>query len=156
MLTLTTLTTFLAATTIDLGGFTPATEAYSVGSETNAGALANMELMISNAFGGITILSGLAFIGYFLVAAFRWVTSGGDKGKVESARNQMTQGLLGLIIVVASYGIVGLLGSVVGLQLLNPGKLICELAAPISGDSCSTSAPATPAPPGGGGGSPMP
>lgn len=157
MLTLTALTTFLAATTIDLGGFTPATDAYSTGSDTAAGAIANTELMISNAIGGITVLSGVAFVAYFLIASFRWVTSGGDKGKVESARNQMTQGVLGLVIVVASYGIVGLLGTAVGLRLLNPGQMICEIAAPITGGDCSTAgSPAVPAPPGGGGGNPLP
>lgn len=109
---------------IKLGSFQPATNAYSAGSETQAGALANMEKFISNVIGFLTVVGAVMFVIFFVMGAFQWITSGGDKGSLEKARNRMVQGILGLVILVASYSILGLLGSLVGLDLLNPADQI--------------------------------
>jgi len=105
-----------------IGSFTPPTEAYSAGSETDQGALANLEGFISNLIGFMTVLASLFFVIYFVIGAFGWVTSGGDKGKLESARNRMLYGVLGMIIIVASYAIIGVLSNLIGLDLLNPAE----------------------------------
>jgi len=114
----------LAQKTIDIGGFTPPTNAYSQGSDTTAGALSNLELFISNIIGFITVIGGVFFVIYFVLGAFEWITSGGDKGKAEKARQRITNGAIGLVILVASYAIIGLLGSFIGLDLLNPAEQI--------------------------------
>lgn len=67
------------------------------------------------------------FLIYFIVAALSWITAGGEKGKIESARNSMTNAALGLIIVIASYAIVGIVGGVLGLNILNPIQVIGTL-----------------------------
>lgn len=85
---------------------------------------ANIEAIISNVVGFLTILGAIFFIVYFLLAAFEWITSGGDSGKLTTARNKMMQGILGLVILVAAYGIIGLIGSIVGIELLEPAKLL--------------------------------
>lgn len=46
---------------------------------------------------------------YFIWAAFDWLTSAGEKGKLESARNKMIQSVIGLIILVSLYTIIGLI-----------------------------------------------
>lgn len=114
----------IAQKTIDIGGFTPPSNAYSQGSTTEAGALSNLELFISNIIGFITAIGGVFFVLYFVIGAFNWISSGGDKGKVEKARNRMINGAIGLVILVASYAIIGLLGSFIGLDLLNPAEQI--------------------------------
>lgn len=83
---------------------------------------ANLELIISNVIGFLTILGGIYFVIYFLIAAMEWVGSGGDSGKLTSARNRMLHGVLGLIILVATYAIIGLIGSIVGIDILNPAE----------------------------------
>ncbi|NCN45611.1 MAG: hypothetical protein COU63_03690 [Candidatus Pacebacteria bacterium CG10_big_fil_rev_8_21_14_0_10_36_11] len=116
--------------TIDLGGFTPPTDAYSKGSGSSANgaqALKNLELFISNIIGFMTALGGIFFVIYFVLGAFEWISSGGDKGKVEKARNRMMNGAIGLVLMVAAYGIIGLLGSFVGLDLLNPAEQINQI-----------------------------
>lgn len=116
--------------TIDLGGFTPPTDAYSAGSEASvdgAGALKNLETFISNIIGFMTVLGSVLFVLYFVLGAFEWVTSGGDKGKTEKARNRMMNGALGLVLLVASYGIIGLVGSFIGLDLLNPAAQLGKI-----------------------------
>ncbi len=114
---------------INLGTVDPATDAFSKGSAQANGdkAISNLELFISNTIGFMTTLAGLFFIIYFFMGAFHWITSGGDKSKTEKAREQITQGVLGLVIIIAAYAIIGLVGSVIGLDLLTPGEQIKKL-----------------------------
>lgn len=117
------------------GGFQPPTKAYSENSLTTDGVLSNLELFISNIIGFLTVLAGLFFIFYFILAAFNWVTAGGEQSKLQKARDQMINGVIGLILIVAAYGVIGLIGSVIGLDLLNPA------------DQVRLILPTTPAPP---------
>lgn len=112
---------------IPLGPIEPVTDAYSQGSTTTAGALSNLELFLSNLIGFMTTLAAIFFIVYFFMGAFGWVTSGGDKGKTEKAREQITQGVLGLVLIIAAYAIIGLIGSIIGLDILTPGEQIRKL-----------------------------
>lgn len=115
---------------IDLGGFTPPTDAYSKGSGNSvdgAEALTNLELFISNIIGFMTALGGIFFVIYFVLGAFEWITSSGDKGKLETARNKMVNGAIGMVLLVASYGIIGLLGSFIGIDMLNPAEQINQI-----------------------------
>ncbi|MCB9813461.1 MAG: hypothetical protein H6772_03580 [Pseudomonadales bacterium] len=101
-------------------GIQPPSEAYSVDGDTQAGVLANFDLLLSNVLGLFTIFGGIFFVIYFLIASVQWITSGGDSGKLTEARNKMIQGVLGLVILVASYGIIGLVGTIVGIDIINP------------------------------------
>ncbi len=75
---------------------------------------------LSTVIGTMTTFGSLAFVIYFFVGAIKWITAGGDKNKVAEAQSQMTQGAIGLIAMVASYFIVGLVGNILGLDILNP------------------------------------
>lgn len=114
---------------IPLGRVIPPTDAYSKNSELPSGtaALTNLETFIGNLLGFLTTLGSLFFVVYFFLGALNWVTSGGDKSKTEKARDQMTQGILGLVVIIASYGIIGLVGNVIGLDILSPGQQILKL-----------------------------
>lgn len=46
---------------------------------------------------------------YLIFGAISWITSGGDKGKVEAARNKITAAVIGLLILAATWGIFTLL-----------------------------------------------
>lgn len=96
-------------------GITPVTDAYS-----SADPLSDLDLFVSNLLGLFTVFGALFFIIYFLMAAIQWISSGGDSGKLAEARNKMIQGVIGLIILVAAYGIIGLVGTIVGIDILNP------------------------------------
>lgn len=90
-------------------------------------AVTALPKFISTFIGFLTTLAGLMFLIYFIVAALSWITAGGEKGKIESARQQMTNAALGLIIVIASYAIVGIVGGVLGLNILNPLQVLDTL-----------------------------
>lgn len=109
-----------------LGEFEAPSNAFSQGSDTTEGALSNLELVLSNAIGLMTVVGGLFFIFYFLMGAFQILSAAGDSGKVQSGQQRITMAVLGLVILVAGYAIIGLIGSVVGLDLLGPAAVIRE------------------------------
>lgn len=110
-----------------LGSFRPVSPNWSAGSDTRAGALGNLEKFISGVLGIITAVAGVYFIVNFLLAALSWTTAGGDSGKVSAARDRMIQSTIGLIVVVGGYAIVGLIGAVVGLDILNPATTLDQI-----------------------------
>lgn len=90
-------------------------------------AFTNIEIFISNVIGVLTVLGGLFFVFFFVQAAFTWITAGGDSGNIEKARNKMVQGVIGLIVLVASYALIGVIGAIVGLNLLSPADTLRTL-----------------------------
>jgi hypothetical protein len=66
----------------------------------------------------IVILGGLMVIVFLLWGAFEWITSGGDSNKLQSAKGKMTNAVIGLGILTASFAIVAFLGTVFGFNLL--------------------------------------
>lgn len=87
-------------------------------------AFTTLEKIVSNILALLTVLGGLVFITYFMLGAISWITSGGDTAKVGKARDQMLQGALGLIVLTMMYALVGLIGSIVGMNILNPAEVL--------------------------------
>ena len=79
---------------------------------------------LSTVINTITVMAGLAFILYFAIGGLKWITSSGDKSRAEEAKTELTQAAIGLIVVAVSYFIVGIVGGVVGIDILNPCKLL--------------------------------
>lgn len=67
----------------------------------------------------IIIVGGLGFLLFFLWGGLDWLLAGGDKQKIEDARKKITQGLIGLAILAASFVIVEFLAQAIGIDLLN-------------------------------------
>lgn len=59
------------------------------------------------------VLAGLAALLFLLWGSIDWITSGGDKDKVESARNKIVQALMGVIVVIATLTIIWSLENIV-------------------------------------------
>ena len=49
------------------------------------------------------ILAGLLLLIYLVWGGTEWLTSGGDKNKIENARNKLTNALIGVAIIAAAY-----------------------------------------------------
>lgn len=62
------------------------------------------------------ILTALAFLIY---AGFMWMSSGGDKTKIESARKTIIFAVIGLLIAFLSFFIIGIFSTVLDIDLLN-------------------------------------
>ena len=65
----------------------------------------------------IILVGGLAFLLYFLRGGLGWIMAGGDKGKLEEARAHITQGLVGLSILAASYVIIKFIETAIGMEV---------------------------------------
>lgn len=65
------------------------------------------------------IIAAIVFFFMLVVGGIRWITSGGDKGQTETARNQITAALIGLVIVFAAWAIAQLVGSFFGFSVFN-------------------------------------
>lgn len=88
------------------------------------GAGTTLRNIFTNTFGVMTIVAGLMFILYFVLGGISWITAGGQPDKVENAKKQMTNAVIGLIIVVAAYGIAFIVGNVLGIPILQPGLFL--------------------------------
>lgn len=118
----------LAQTDGKLGPLTPpGAFAPDLSSPKSAQSVSALSTFLSTFLGFMTTLAGIVFMVYFIVAALSWITAGGEKGKIEAAKQQMTNAAIGLVIVIASYSIVGIVGGVLGLDILNPVKVIQTL-----------------------------
>jgi len=53
---------------------------------------------------------GILFFVMMLIGGIRWMSAQGDEKKVESAKNLLTAGVIGMIIVVAAFSITAFLG----------------------------------------------
>ena len=103
---------------------------------TASGPSKELGTFISSIITSITVFAGLAFVLYFTIGAMKWIIAGGDKTKVSESKEQMTQATIGLIAVVVSFFIIGIVGSVLGLDVLNPFKtLFSSTSSGITGPS---------------------
>ena len=67
----------------------------------------------------VMVIAALLVFLYLIWGGIEWITSGGDKGKTESARNKITSAIIGLIVVAASYAILTLALNFLGFKDLN-------------------------------------
>ena len=123
------LTTLIAQNPLD-GDITGPVEALNplmegVGSAATGGK--PIEKFFSVMLGFFTVIGGLMFLTYFIFAALSWITGGGDKGKVDSAKTQMTNAAIGLAIILVSHAIIGIVGGVLGLNILQPVEVLSNL-----------------------------
>lgn len=88
-----------------------------------------LESLVSAGITVLTIFAGLVFIVYFLYGALNWITAGGKPDNVAKAQKTITDAVIGLIIVVISYFLVGIIGGILGVDILNPAKLLNALGA---------------------------
>ena len=82
--------------------------------------------LVGLAISFVLIVAAIAFFFMLVLGGIKWITSGGDKGKTEAARNQITAGLVGLVIVFAAWAILTLVESFFGVSLRSftiPGQV---------------------------------
>ncbi len=73
--------------------------------------------IISGAIRFVLVIAALVFFFILVVGGIKWIASGGDKAQTESARNQITAALVGLVIVFAAWAIVQLINTFFGVNI---------------------------------------
>ena len=99
------------------------------GVKDGAKALTDIASIVSSVIGIMTIAAGIWFLIQVLIGGFGWITSGGDKAKLETARNRITDAFIGLVIVVAGWGILALASQFFGVPFLlnKPDETILQI-----------------------------
>lgn len=93
--------------------------------EINIATAANLfSKVISLIVGVMTISAGIWFIFQFIIGAFGWLTAGADKAAIENAQKRILNAVIGITVVVAAIFLIDLLGRLIGLEILSPGKFI--------------------------------
>ncbi len=85
------------------------------------------ESVISMIIGVITLAGSLWFLFQVFLGGLNWLTAGGDTKNLEAARNRITNGVVGLIILVAAWAIIGIAGNIFGLNILEPSLILPSL-----------------------------
>lgn len=64
----------------------------------------------------LTVFGVVAAMAYLIYSGIRWVTSGGDKQQLESAKQGLTYAIIGLIVIIASAAIINVVGNLLGIS----------------------------------------
>ncbi len=93
-----------------------------------AGSPGKFTQALTSIVGVITLIAGIYFIFLLIFGGIEWMSSGGDKAKLASARSRLFSGVIGLTIVVAGIFIAEIVGNLVGLpNILDPAGIIANL-----------------------------
>jgi hypothetical protein len=92
-------------------------------------ALKSVTTVISSIIGLLTVIAGIWFIFMFLIGGYTWMTSMGDKHKLQEARDRIVNALIGLVIIVAGWGVLAMVGQFFGWDILisSPADIISKI-----------------------------
>ncbi len=74
--------------------------------------------IISTTIGIISVVGMIWFTVNILLGAVSIIGSGGDKQKMEAARNKITSSIIGVVVVIAGVFLIDLVGSLIGISPL--------------------------------------
>lgn len=67
----------------------------------------------------LLIVVALVFFFMLVLGGIKWITSGGDEKKVAAARSQVTNALIGIVVILGAYAIMNLIGFLFGINLFS-------------------------------------
>ncbi len=80
--------------------------------------VSNVTAVLSLIFGLFTLGAGILFLAQLVMGGFQYTSAGGDSKAVEQAQKRIVNGIIGLVIIVAAYFIVGIIEKVLGIKIL--------------------------------------
>lgn len=72
--------------------------------------------LISSTIGMMTIVAIIWFVFSFITGAYGFMTAGGDKQALESARKKIVSSITGMVMVIAAVFIIDLIGAIIGVD----------------------------------------
>lgn len=85
------------------------------GIQVSGDGVSQAEKIISNIIGVLTVFAVIWFVVQIMLAGYAFITTEGDEKKMEQARKRLTEGVIGLAIVVVALGFGSLIARVAGL-----------------------------------------
>lgn len=92
---------------------------YSPG-EALGGRAATLGTLITPLIANAVYLTAILSFLVALFAGFNYITSGGDKNKVEQSTNMLNYALVGLVLAVSAFVILRIVGAIGGFDFLKP------------------------------------
>ena len=77
-----------------------------------------LSVIFVNLVRALVVFVGLTALVIFIFGAWKFMNSGGDPKKLESAKHSFTYGLLGLSIVLLAFFIISIIAKVTGVQCI--------------------------------------
>jgi hypothetical protein len=75
-----------------------------------SGGINVVEKLFKNSFSLMIILCIVLALIFIILGGIQWITSGGDKTKLQAARSKLTWSIIGLVIAFSAFFIVALIG----------------------------------------------
>ncbi len=86
--------------------------------EWSKGEVGFVNKLIQFALSWAFLIAILFFFFVFILGGIKWITAGGDENKVKAAKAQITNALIGLLVVFCLFAILKLIGLFFGLESL--------------------------------------
>lgn len=67
----------------------------------------------------VMVIAILLVLLYLVLGGIEWITSGGEKGKTEAARNKITAAVIGIIILASAYALASFVAYIMDFDLAN-------------------------------------
>lgn len=108
---------YLAIGTKDVGSINPP-------STVPQGGIDKLVPIVTNGISLMLFAISVLSLIFLIVGGIQWISSGGDKAKVQGARNRITYAIIGLIVAFLAFAIINLVGYFFKIDsLLNIQKL---------------------------------
>lgn len=99
-----------------------------VGISPDGDGVLELDKIISKVIGVLTLVAFIFFVLQIIFAGYAFISGQGDEKKVESARKRLTDGILGITIVVIAFGVSSLIASILGIDgIFNLTKMIEDI-----------------------------
>ena len=105
------------------------TQVYAANEIVNTSLPANVQAMtpaaglafyIAILWRSVVTLGGVAFLIFLIWGGIEWLTSGGDKTRVETAQKMISNALIGLAVLIGSYAIALFIQNAFKINILAP------------------------------------
>lgn len=73
---------------------------------------------ISRVFSAVIIVGGIATFIYMVYGGVQWITAGGEKDKVQAAREKITQAVIGLAVLASAWAVYKLIDYFFGIGIV--------------------------------------
>jgi hypothetical protein len=76
-------------------------------------------LLVSGLISAVMVIGALLVLLYLIWGAIDWITAGGDSGKIQKAREKITQSVIGIIVLASTIALFTFIQRFLGISVLN-------------------------------------
>lgn len=97
----------------------PGGETITQPSKIPGGGIKTVAIILRNGFTILIIITIILTLIFLVLGGIQWITSGGEKEKIQGARSKLTYAVIGLVVALSSFFIISIMGFIFGVNLLD-------------------------------------